>query len=190
MNLLPTQIAVTIDDVRSIACGSNHSLLLSADGRVFSFGRGNFGQQGNGTLEDQKTPTIIKIFQQVEKVSAFNSSFRIDKVTAGAETSFAIDGENTLFAWGWNAHAQLGFESNPTVTEPVRVKFSTPVVEVSAGAVHSAVICTDGHVYTFGRDCMPKMKGGGGRLGHGRQLSLHGIRDEVEEIAEEKTRSL
>ena len=29
---------------------------------------------------------------------------------------------------------------------------------------------------------MPKLKGGGGRLGHGRHLSLHGIRDEVEYI--------
>ena len=59
-----------------------------------------------------------------------DSKFRINKVIAGGETSFAIDTDKNLFAWGWNEHAQLGFESSSIVMEPRQVKLPRPVKEV------------------------------------------------------------
>jgi alpha-tubulin suppressor-like RCC1 family protein len=41
----PTQIK-GVKDIVSMACGDNHSLLISKDGDVYSFGNGQYGQLG------------------------------------------------------------------------------------------------------------------------------------------------
>ena len=35
-----------------IACGCYHSIALSENGNVYTFGRGNHGQLGHGNIED------------------------------------------------------------------------------------------------------------------------------------------
>jgi len=49
------------EDVRSIkiACGCYHTLLVSQDGHLYTFGRGNHGQLGHGNVEDQKMPRQV-----------------------------------------------------------------------------------------------------------------------------------
>ena len=45
--------------VVKIACGCYHSIALSENGSVYTFGRGNHGQLGHGNIEDQKLPKMV-----------------------------------------------------------------------------------------------------------------------------------
>lgn len=45
--------------VVQIAAGEAHCVALSAAGRVFSWGRGKYGQLGHGTYADQHTPKEV-----------------------------------------------------------------------------------------------------------------------------------
>ena len=47
--------------VVQIACGDNHSLVLTAGGRVLAFGRGKYGQLGLGDYENRAQPTPIAL---------------------------------------------------------------------------------------------------------------------------------
>ena len=47
--------------VIQIACGDNHSAALTADGRVFTWGRGKYGQLGLGSFETSSTPQHVKL---------------------------------------------------------------------------------------------------------------------------------
>ncbi|CAM9238533.1 unnamed protein product [Scytosiphon promiscuus] len=43
-----------------VACGSYHTILLDAEGRVYPFGRNNHGQLGTGTREDSCRPCFVE----------------------------------------------------------------------------------------------------------------------------------
>ena len=45
--------------VVQVACGSHHSLCLTADGDIFSWGQNNCGQIGSGTTTNQSTPRYL-----------------------------------------------------------------------------------------------------------------------------------
>ncbi len=46
-------------NILKIACGCYHSIALCENGHVYTFGRGNHGQLGHGTTEDQKLPKEV-----------------------------------------------------------------------------------------------------------------------------------
>ena len=46
--------------VVGVAAGGHHSIALAADGRVFTFGRSEYGQLGHGDDEDQLTPRVVE----------------------------------------------------------------------------------------------------------------------------------
>lgn len=46
------------------ACSYHHSIVMCADGSMFSFGRNDSGQLGHGDLVDKKTPHLIQVVKQ------------------------------------------------------------------------------------------------------------------------------
>ncbi len=46
--------------VVGVAAGGYHSIVLAADGRVFTFGRGTYGRLGHGDEENQLTPRVVE----------------------------------------------------------------------------------------------------------------------------------
>lgn len=58
--LFPTQVPVLCSKgVRSVAGGIHHMLALTADGQVWSWGRGTYGRLGHGDEVDKPLPTPI-----------------------------------------------------------------------------------------------------------------------------------
>jgi E3 ubiquitin-protein ligase HERC2 len=49
--------------VIKICCGSSYSVALTANGEVYSWGKGNFGRLGHGSSEDQSMPILLKFFK-------------------------------------------------------------------------------------------------------------------------------
>src|SRR5262249_35137799 len=89
----------------AVAAGSTygmHSLALRADGLVVAWGMNNFGQLGNGTTTDSNFPVVVKGPNGVGSLS------NIIAIAAGENHSLALAADGTVWAWGNNAHGQLG----------------------------------------------------------------------------------
>ncbi|CAI8053290.1 Ultraviolet-B receptor UVR8 [Geodia barretti] len=89
------------DSIVQISCGSFHSLLLTADGGVYSWGSNVHGQLGHPQVPEMQNPS---------KVGQFDNR-KIVAVGAGDEFSLAVDESFQPWGWGRAEHGQLGFES-------------------------------------------------------------------------------
>ncbi|ONM38547.1 Regulator of chromosome condensation (RCC1) family protein [Zea mays] len=84
--------------VVAVAAGEAHTLALTGDGQVYSWGRGPFGRLGNGREDDKLVPTAV-----APAVSASGTPRpRFVAVAAGAYHSLALDDEGSLWSWGYN----------------------------------------------------------------------------------------
>lgn len=129
-----------------VACGHYHTVALSEDSSVFSWGKNAAGQLGlDYKTSDTASPQLVKSLRGVPLI----------QVTAGGSQSFALSMSGIVFGWGKNNAGQLGFQMNPQragIFKPHAVtslrNFS--VTYISCGDEHTAVLSKDGTVYTFG----------------------------------------
>ncbi|GMF30766.1 unnamed protein product [Phytophthora fragariaefolia] len=158
--------------VQSVACGANHTLCMSVDGRVYAWGDNSFGQLGMGMKSVQPMGTPYR----VEKLVSVRG------IACGGGQSFIMTKTNVL-ASGSNVAGQLGmgdridrtsFEHIPffrkmaiaadpldgTSAESWSEVDPTPEdIELSCGMYHTLAL-SGCQVYSWGI-------GDDGRLGHG-----------------------
>ncbi|KAL0323807.1 UNVERIFIED_CONTAM: E3 ubiquitin-protein ligase HERC2 [Sesamum calycinum] len=73
----------------SIAAGEAHTLALTADGKVYSWGRGTFGRLGTGSEEDRHFPVRVSFFGSDDERE---DKLKIVGIAAGAYHSLALAG--------------------------------------------------------------------------------------------------
>ena len=71
-------------------------------------------------------------------------------VAAGWGSSFALTPGQALWAWGHNEYGQLGLGTTDDVVLPTQVGGVPNIVAVTSGGIHSAVLHSDGTVWTAG----------------------------------------
>lgn len=82
-----------------IACGENHSLVLTDKADVFAWGRGFEGQLGlSKSIEVASTPQYIKSFYGKP----------VSYIAAGSFYSLAITKDGSVWGWGESKLGQLG----------------------------------------------------------------------------------
>ncbi|MBP8963162.1 MAG: hypothetical protein KBG39_09470, partial [Opitutaceae bacterium] len=155
--------------VVAIAAGGSHSVALDSDGHVYSWGWNNYGQLGSDTPSGSSysrstTPAAAK----VDSSSALHGKTVVG-IAAGMNYTLALCSDGTLAAWGYNNYGQLGNgtstgSATPTPVAVVRdigsALHGKTVVAMAAGSRHSAALCSDGTVATWGQS-------GSGELGDG-----------------------
>jgi len=150
----PTRLLSTLGDERavSVSAGGGHSLALTADGAVWSWGWGMSGTLGHG---DEQNQLLAK------KIEAFAGQ-RVVAVSAGGDHSFAITADGAVWSWGVGTFGRLGHgdEQNQLLPKKIEAFAGRRVVAVSAGVYHSLAITADGAVWSWG-------DGAAGMLGHG-----------------------
>nr|XP_020447767.1 X-linked retinitis pigmentosa GTPase regulator [Monopterus albus] len=169
----PTRVkALKSEKVQLVACGRNHTLVCTAQGRVYASGGNGEGQLGLGDCEERTA---------FERVGFFDSHGPIIMLAAGSNTSAALMESGKLFMWGDNSEGQIGLGKEGHASSPQEVTVGRPVSWVSCGYYHSALVTTDGALYTFGeRDS--------GKLGLGtEQLPGHRVPQLVKSIKEPVT---
>lgn len=117
-----------------VGAGGDHSAAIDANGALWTWGRNDFGQLGNGTTEESLVP--VKVMEDVVSVDC-----------GGANTA-AIKSDGSLWMWGPNGGGQLG--DGTTEDSYVPIKVMDDVVAVSCGGGHTAAIKTDGTLWTWG----------------------------------------
>jgi alpha-tubulin suppressor-like RCC1 family protein len=124
-----------------VSAGGDHTCGV-ANGKLFCWGKNNFGQLGMGNTNDLAQP------QSVPALSSFKS---ITKVSAGEGHTCAI-ALGKLYCWGHNDHGQLGIGNNSDQNTPQLVNgllAGKRVTEVSAGFNGTCAIA-NGQPYCWG----------------------------------------
>ena len=131
-----------LEHITSIVCGGKYCVAMDENGRVFGWGSNDQGQ-----LLD--TGRNKKVLSPVELAL----DFRPVQLACGGSTTYALDEEGSVWAWGRNNYLQLGTKSVRNASKvPVRVELpeNTEVREVYAYNTHSGVMTTDGQIIQWG----------------------------------------
>ncbi|MCE5263077.1 MAG: Ig-like domain repeat protein [Deltaproteobacteria bacterium] len=134
-------------NIKSIAAGWNHALALDRDGKVWAWGKNEFGQVGIAPLPPpQIGSSAIAIQSGPGDISA---------VSAGLGFSLAIDNHFAVWGWGGNWEGQLGDGTTTDRVIPVQVKTSASenlggIMALSAGRFHSLALDWNGNVWAWG----------------------------------------
>ncbi|XP_068758844.1 uncharacterized protein [Montipora capricornis] len=135
-----------LSDKRCIAvvCGHYHSLALSADHRVWSWGWGVHGQLGVGSIEDVLLPTHIKGLDKYEVI----------QLAAGYSHSVALSVQGQVFTFGGGLYGQLGLGTNckQTVPQLVESLVNERVYLICCGSFETIAVTEDQEVYNWGRN--------------------------------------
>ena len=101
IHLIPSLLDTSMvkGKIIGVACGNQHSIVLSSSGIVYSFGRNLEGQLGIGTRNRE-----VKVFTSVTSLA---DDFIIE-ISCGGDYSAALSESGTLFCWGHNSCGQLG----------------------------------------------------------------------------------
>jgi alpha-tubulin suppressor-like RCC1 family protein len=141
-----------LSSVVQVACGIDHTIVLTSTGMVFSCGIGSRGQLGLGDIETHSSLQLIELLGGIHVVS----------VVAGGWHSLALTNVGSVYSWGWNSSGQLGVlgssseDSKETVgmfgalPEMVDFPLDCDIMQVACGSRHSAAVSKDGLLFTWG----------------------------------------
>ncbi|KAG8589785.1 hypothetical protein GDO81_006522 [Engystomops pustulosus] len=129
------------EKIKLAACGRNHTLICTAQGKVYSSGWNSEGQLGLGDTKERSS------FQEI---AFFSGQYKIKQLSAGSNTSAALTADGKLYMWGENSEGQLGLGNEKNICTPQQIDIGKPISWISCGYYHSAFVTQDGDLYTFG----------------------------------------
>ena len=118
----------------AVCCAAVHTITLSNDGTLHSFGNNREGQLGLGHNKDVSLPTPIPNLPKINMISC-GAYFSVCVDYEGFMWSFGIFGGNTTKFYG-----------------PQRIEDIPPVLSVSCGAYHTLIITNDSNLWSWGRN--------------------------------------
>ena len=125
-----------------VAGGAGHTVFIRSDGVLYTTGANGFGQLGRGNT------TNVNFGSWVDGPDLGNLYGHIIDVAAGANHSFYLKSNATLWAMGRNANGQLGTGDAANRLSPVQV--AAGVAAAAPGTSHSLFIKQDGTLWVTG----------------------------------------
>ncbi|XP_063870705.1 X-linked retinitis pigmentosa GTPase regulator-like isoform X2 [Scylla paramamosain] len=139
----PSKFWIKNDIIVEIACGDEHTAVLTESGRVFTIGNNNMGQLGLGTTKPVLKPSCVKSIKPEKVVH----------IGCGRSHTIAACFSGAVYAWGHNGDGQLGTGDHVDHLSPVQIlKLEAPAAGVAAGSSHSIVLTEDGELYVWGNN--------------------------------------
>lgn len=121
-----------------VAVGSNHTLVVDANGTVWAWGDNSYGQLGDGTTTASYTPV------RVDDIS------NVIAVAAGSNHSVALTSDGQVYTWGTNSNGELGNGTYEGSNSPVLVDDISGIAAIAAGSNHTLALSNGGAVYAWG----------------------------------------
>ena len=119
-------------------CSDEHTITLSNDGTVHSFGNNEYGTLGLGHNNHVSLPTPIPNLPQINLISC------------GYKFTVCVDYEGFIWSFGVNGLGQLGTGNTTNYNVPQRIPNIPSVLSVSCGYSHTLIITNDDNLWSFG----------------------------------------
>ena len=151
---VPLQV-LGITNPLTVTGGGFFSLALMPDHTLMGWGDNNAGELGDGTTVSRAAPVHVNgVLSNVLNVSA------------GWKHAIALTSGHTAWTWGENGEGEIGIGISSTtgITVPFQVSGLGVVTAVSAGDRFTAILKSDGTVWTWGYNAF-------GQLGDGTYIN-------------------
>ena len=145
-----------LSNVVAVAAGEFHTVVLKADGTIWSWGDNGNGQLGDGSTTNRYAPV---------RVGGLNGMVAL---AAGAYHTLAVDSDGAVWAWGSNYYGQIALDGTQDEPTPVQVHGLSQIVDVAAGIYHSLALDSEGTVWTWGNNAY-------GQIGNGNTTDQHEV---------------
>uniref|UniRef100_G1PZC4 RCC1-like domain-containing protein n=1 Tax=Myotis lucifugus TaxID=59463 RepID=G1PZC4_MYOLU len=131
-----------------VVAGSDHSASLAETGKVFTWGRADYGQLGRELESEEgwrpeKQGSPLPCSRPWESTpSSLHCLTGATEISCGSEHNLAVIG-GACYSWGWNEHGMCGdgSEADVQAPKPVQALQSSPGLLVGCGAGHSLALC-------------------------------------------------
>ncbi|XP_052894618.1 probable E3 ubiquitin-protein ligase HERC4 [Anopheles moucheti] len=126
-----------------IACGGNHSFVVSKSGAIFGWGKNTFGQLGLNDLNSRCYPTQLRTLR----------SLGVRYISCGDDFSVFLTNEGGVFTCGAGTFGQLGHGScsNEILPRKVFELMGSKITQIACGRRHTlAFVPSRGKIYGFG----------------------------------------
>lgn len=164
-------------NIKEISCGNEHTLALTKDGDVYSWGSTSDGVLGREIKGEEKKMGIGK----PGKIPFFiKNDIKIRHISSGSIHNLCLDVKSNLYSWGCSKGGQLGFDENELsliykqnnsnstsatkskseiekdnnycLREPKLIKSlkDIEIIKISSGEAHNAALSIDGKCYVWG----------------------------------------
>ncbi|OQS02576.1 regulator of chromosome condensation (RCC1) [Thraustotheca clavata] len=129
--------------VTMVSCGLYHTIVCTALGELFTFGKNDYGQLGVGHNRQSKTPCLVSIPNEP-----------ICFVTCGYYHSLVVGTSGRVFSFGRNDYGQLGIGTkvHQNVPHVITLTPSLRITRAACGCYHTVILSEQGHVFAFGRN--------------------------------------
>ncbi|CAH0545761.1 unnamed protein product [Brassicogethes aeneus] len=130
-------------EIVDICAGGMHTVCLTKDGKVLTFGcndEGALGRVTEGKDDAEFTAGEVKL------------PGRVMQVSAGDSHTAALMEDGRVFAWGTfrDSHGSMGLTLNGNEKMPYEILSNVHVVKIASGADHIVFLTNSGEVYTCG----------------------------------------
>lgn len=129
-------------DIVDICAGGMHSLCLTKNGEIYSFGCNDEGALGRDSSEEgsECTPKIIDLPGKCVKISA------------GDSHSACLMKDGRVFAWGSfrDSHGNMGLTLEGNKRLPIEIMQNIICCDIASGADHLVILTCNGQVHTIG----------------------------------------
>lgn len=131
-------VRMLIDNVKSIAGGTHHTLILKHDGTVWATGKNDNGQLGIGeaSASGVTKPIQVKGLEDVISISAHGNQ------------SMALKSDGTVWQWGYTDRV------NPISAEPKKVEGLSSINSIAAASMSGVAVDNGGQVWVWGTALM------------------------------------
>lgn len=141
-----TKIKTLKQKIIQIDCGYYHTMAVTQNGNIYSFGTNGYGELGHDNLTGM--PTIIPYFQERNII--------ITKVSCGQHNNVVLDTLNNVYCFGFNGEFQCGIDNHNNDLHHLREPLLNPtlqdihIVDVKSGSDHLMAKSINNEYYLWG----------------------------------------
>jgi alpha-tubulin suppressor-like RCC1 family protein len=146
---VPVDVLGLSSGAATVSAGYADSCVVMTSGAMKCWGFNRYGQLGNGTTDDSRTPTDV-----------IGLGFGVGSASVGNDHVCAVTTGSVVKCWGDNPMGLLGRDSPGGTNVPWEVVGLTDIYAVSTGGAHNCVVTTEGAMKCWGSDYF-------GQLGNG-----------------------
>ena len=137
----PVSVVGGFTDWVQVSAGGVNTAGIRSNGQLWTWGRNNLGQLGNGNTTTQNSPVSV--------VGGFTDWVQVSISSIGA----GIRSNGQLWTWGRNTYGSLGDGTTTNRSSPVSVLGGfTDWIQVSSGGLHVAAIRANGTAWAWGNN--------------------------------------